>query len=604
MADEANAVPAQWPGEKPLLTFGIAMKTVDDAAEWRFRCRMLSATLRSVFGQTDSAFHVMVAVDRPPEIEFPTDVRFEFVPFKGRPTSSLNAAHIDQAAKLFAIATLVARRGGSYFMPLDMDDFVSRDLVAFVRANPDPNGYVMESGYGLDGRTNKVAALFDAGGRFRALNKVCGTSAIINLAPEDVLSGGARSRYFRLRAEGHFMMREGAAAEARPLMSVPFRAVVYTVFHGSNLSNLVSAGDLAARQKIAQAIEAEGVPSSALTNEFSLPDCYPLIHDFTAAALGIFPKIPGPTLSVAISTYRRPAGLRRLLTALRPQVAGRPGREIVVVNDGSHDEAYEAVRTEFADIIKYAALPKNGGIAEARNATVKLASRDYVVFTDDDCEPPPWWLDWLAARLIEAPELEVVAGTTRALPPERWRFFAKVLARHGLLPMPLRQQAGIHFVTANVAIRRSLFDKIGGFGFPGPFHGAGEDTEFASRAVGAGTASAVDDLWFVRHEVESTFWSSCRRQRRYGYVNVALMPLTTSPQSNDDLDQNRRRRHPGNWLRVYRRHRRFANEVSDNRFVRMLSALTASLVTMAYLDGCAAALRDRDRRRAQRGAMV
>ena len=592
--------------KKPLLTFAIAAKAVDDAAEWHFRNCMLTATLRSIFNQTDGDFHVMVALDRAPEVEFANDPRFEFVPFKVGPTAGLSEAHVDQARKLYAMASVVAERGGGYFMPVDMDDFVSRDLVAYVRANPHPNGYVLRSGYGLDARLNIAAPIYDVGKPAGPLDKACGTSSIINLAPQDVLSVGTEpSRYTRLRREGHYMALEYAVEEGRPLAVVPFRAVVYTLFHGSNLSGLWSSADmLQRRRRLSAEINKQAMPASALTEEFSLPERYPRRRDFSADILGIRSKEYGPTLSVAISTYRRPAGLRRLLTALRRQIAGRPRREIVVVNDGSHDAAYEAVRAEFADIIKYQALPVNVGIAAARSASVQMASGDYVVFTDDDCVPPSWWLDWLAARLMEAPRLDAVAGFARALPPARWSFFSRILAHRDLLPRPWRLPGGIHFATANVAIRRSLFDRLGPFGFPGEFHGGGEDTEFASRIAHAGASVAVDDGWYVRHEVGSSFWATCRRYWRYGYVNASLMLLTTAPQSNDDLRVHRRRRHLQQWLIEFRAQEKLGEHFPERRLMRLLASLAASMVKMAYIDGCAAALRERDRRRSQAGQSV
>jgi GT2 family glycosyltransferase len=102
------------------------------------------------------------------------------------------------------------------------------------------------------------------------------------------------------------------------------------------------------------------------------------------------------------------------------------------------------------------------------------------------------------------------------------------MAHRDLLPRPRRLPGGIHFASANVAIRRSLFDRLGPFGFPGEFHGGGEDTEFASRIAYAGAAVAVDDSWYVRHEVGSSFWATCRRYWRYGYVNACLWVLTTA----------------------------------------------------------------------------
>ena len=62
---------------------------------------------------------------------------------------------------------------------------------------------------------------------------------------------------------------------------------------------------------------------------------------------------------------------------------------------------------------------------------------------------------------------------------------------YGFPPHAYRSAAGTLFVTAN-AIRRGLFQKVGGFGFPGSFHGTGEDTELAGRLSRAGASICID----------------------------------------------------------------------------------------------------------------
>src|SRR5262245_65994423 len=95
----------------------------------------------------------------------------------------------------------------------------------------------------------------------------------------------------------------------------------------------------------------------------------------------------GPLLSVIVPTYRRPAALERLLEALRPQLAGRVDREAVVVNDGTHDDAYAAIAERFADVARYLALPVNRGPSAARNEAARSARGSWLVFIDDDCVP-------------------------------------------------------------------------------------------------------------------------------------------------------------------------------------------------------------------------
>jgi hypothetical protein len=285
-----------------LLTFAVAVTPSANEAERVFRRRMLAATLASLFGQTDGAFRVMVAGARRDAADLPTDPRLEFVPFESLPARNRPAAHLDQATKLLAMAQLMAARGGGYFMPVDMDDFVSRDLVAFTRAHPDPNGYIIDKGYALDGRTNHVSLAYAPGAPHGVFNKACGTSAIVNLArgdlPPALLSHpllypaalwafyqfrrwgratGPRFRYLRLRERGHYMTAEAAIAEGRPLLPVPFPAAVYTVLHGGNLSlQAREASRHAMRRRLSDMIQTEGFPSSRIAAEFNLPAAYPL----------------------------------------------------------------------------------------------------------------------------------------------------------------------------------------------------------------------------------------------------------------------------------------------------------------------------------------
>jgi glycosyltransferase involved in cell wall biosynthesis len=301
-----------------------------------------------------------------------------------------------------------------------------------------------------------------------------------------------------------------------------------------------------------------------------------------------------PRLTVAISTYRRPEGLERTLAALRPQIEGNPRREVSIVNDGSHDDAYEAVARKYADIISYRPLPVNAGIAKARNASAAGARGDYLVFTDDDCEAPPWWLDWLEARLDADPELDVIAGTTQALMPDKPRFMERVNAHYMFIPHPHGPKEMKLFVTANVAIRRSLFERVGGFGFEG-FSAAGEDTELSVRLANAGARAAIDLNWYVRHDVSDGLIQQMRRFWRYGYANVFLRRYTTAPLVYQELGQRRRVAYTRLAYDELTANFAKSDGFSRWRLVRWWSALVATSVRMAYLDGGAAAAADRRR---------
>jgi glycosyltransferase involved in cell wall biosynthesis len=303
-----------------------------------------------------------------------------------------------------------------------------------------------------------------------------------------------------------------------------------------------------------------------------------------------------PRLSVTVTSYRRAAGLERLLTALRPQVEGFASREIVVVNDGSHDDAYQQVASRFADIAAYHPLPQNVGIARARNEVAARARGSYIVFTDDDCEPPAWWLDWLEARLDTNPELDLVIGTTLPNMGERPRFIERVNGHYKMIPEPHGTPSAPLFVTANVAIRRSLFERLGGFGFGGAFPGAGEDTELACRLGAAGALTVVDHNWYVRHDVSDGVVTQMRRFWRYGYSNVWMVTrLTTAPSSYLLFTFADRRKHFAHAIELMRKHLAEAEGFSSWAPMRWLAAATASCVKIAYYDGCAVAAAERRR---------
>jgi GT2 family glycosyltransferase len=302
-----------------------------------------------------------------------------------------------------------------------------------------------------------------------------------------------------------------------------------------------------------------------------------------------------PRLSVSISTYKRADGLRRLLDALRPQVEGRASRSITVVNDGSHDTAYDAVARNFADVITYRALPENVGIARARNAVAAQGHSEFIVYTDDDCVPPSWWLDWLEARLDANPELDVVIGTTRPQLRDHPRFIERVNGHYNLIPAPHGTEAVPLFVTANVAIRRALFERLGGFGFSEWTMSACEDTELASRLAGAAARTVVDLQWYVSHDVSDGLVRQMRRHWRYGFANVQLSALTTAPDENAKLARADRGILLSYAAEQWRENLELSEGFSRWRAMRWVSAAAASCVRIAFYAGCVAAVAERRR---------
>ncbi len=87
-----------------------------------------------------------------------------------------------------------------------------------------------------------------------------------------------------------------------------------------------------------------------------------------------------PKISVIIPVYNGLPFIRRTLQSVLGQEY-RP-HEIIVINDGSTDGTL-AILDEFKDRLIIKSIP-NGGVANARNEGIKLATGEYVAFLDAD----------------------------------------------------------------------------------------------------------------------------------------------------------------------------------------------------------------------------
>jgi GT2 family glycosyltransferase len=203
-------------------------------------------------------------------------------------------------------------------------------------------------------------------------------------------------------------------------------------------------------------------------------------------------------------------------------VAGRPGREVIAVNDGSSDPGYAAVVTRHRDWIRYIAASENRGPGTARNRGVQEATGDFLVFIDDDCMAPPDWLDRLARLVAADPTLDAVGGTTRPLLSSHPSWFERLLVEGGCHPNPVfyRDQL-IVMVSACLAVRRTMFDHLGGF--VEKVMPLAEDRNLTTRLRLAGAHCAIVTDWFVLHDLGSTPKQHFRRYFNYGRgVNNAI----------------------------------------------------------------------------------
>src|SRR5262245_15146495 len=100
-----------------------------------------------------------------------------------------------------------------------------------------------------------------------------------------------------------------------------------------------------------------------------------------------------PEIAVLISSFERPAHLRRALASIAAQKGLRGSLEVVVTDDGSRDETPKIVREFAASVpfpVRMTTHPHDGfQLARCRNEGVAASTADYLLFLDGDCIIPP-----------------------------------------------------------------------------------------------------------------------------------------------------------------------------------------------------------------------
>ena len=86
------------------------------------------------------------------------------------------------------------------------------------------------------------------------------------------------------------------------------------------------------------------------------------------------------------------------------------GHEVVVVDNNS-TVSYAKVFEQFAAHLPLkTAIEPQAGIPFARNRGLREASGDIVLFTDDDCEPEPQWVEAMVRPFYRDPHIGAVGG--------------------------------------------------------------------------------------------------------------------------------------------------------------------------------------------------
>ncbi len=219
--------------------------------------------------------------------------------------------------------------------------------------------------------------------------------------------------------------------------------------------------------------------------------------------------------SVIIPAYNAERTLPLTLEALQRQTVPRDRYEVIVVDDGSTDETAR-IATEFgARVIRQ----ENQGPAAARNAGVRAARGEIVLFTDADCAPCEDWIEKMTAPFKDP---EVVGAKGAYLTRQR-----SLMARFVQLEYEDRYDrmanfAQIDFIdTYSAAYRRDVFLANNGFDTIFPTASV-EDQEFSFRLAQKGYRMVFVPEARVYHLHDETLKQYIRRKFFIGYYKALL----------------------------------------------------------------------------------
>lgn len=205
-----------------------------------------------------------------------------------------------------------------------------------------------------------------------------------------------------------------------------------------------------------------------------------------------------PSVFLCVPTFRRPAGLRKLLTHI--EELNYPGSlRIIVVDNDAQGRAGAAIVEEAAPTFRFplaSYVETRRGQTYAYDRAFMIGCRstpapDYIAVLDDDEYPDPNWLTEMV-RVARQYDVEIVGGPVYPVfdAPDHWLAKSGLYAPHRFATGPVPMIYG----TGNMMIRRSTLEQyldepfLHDFAFTG-----GSDEEFFYRCRRDGRSFAWAD---------------------------------------------------------------------------------------------------------------
>lgn len=219
--------------------------------------------------------------------------------------------------------------------------------------------------------------------------------------------------------------------------------------------------------------------------------------------------------TVIIPTYNRPDEAAACLAAISRVHYDKHRFEVIVVDDGGSSDL-ESIVLGFQGTLQVRLVRQsNSGPSSARNRGAQSARGQYLLFTDDDCEPDANWLAAFDQRLRQLPSHMIGGAVVNGAPQDLYALASQSVL-DSLYEHYNRGSRGARFFASNnLVVPAKLFEQVGGFNTEFRM-AAGEDREFCDRWLQSGYGLAFAPDAVILHRQRSGLGAYWKQHFRYG----------------------------------------------------------------------------------------
>ena len=239
-----------------------------------------------------------------------------------------------------------------------------------------------------------------------------------------------------------------------------------------------------------------------------------------------------PRFSIIIPNYNGKHYLEDCLASLEACHYPKDKVECILVDNGSTDGSGDFVQVRFPNVL-VVELGRNTGFVGGINAGVRVATGDYLIFLNNDMRVSPHWLSAFEAVLY-GENADCATGKILSWNGRHIDFIEGLLLFDGHALQRYLDAKVENFLDlsprrtfvacgGNMAIKRSLYNRLGGF--DQDFFAYSEDVDFSWRLYAAGHSIYLAPEATVFHHHQGTSTALGVYNRGFLYEKNALMNL-------------------------------------------------------------------------------